>query len=58
MLDAFIIEELKRRERERQQRDGKRPTVEAPLRRQDDDEADRRSERDEAPRPSVVQIEL
>lgn len=31
MLDAFIIEELKRRERERDRRDSERPSVHVPL---------------------------
>ena len=31
MLDAFIIEEIKRRERERTQRDSERPTIHIPL---------------------------
>ena len=30
MLDAFIIEEIKRREREREQRDTERPAVHIP----------------------------
>lgn len=57
MLDTYIIEELKRRERERQQRERKRPTLEIPQQR--DDEADRKSEREETPAGgSVVQIQL
>lgn len=58
MLDTYIIEELKRRERERLQRERKRPTLEIPQQR-DEDEADRRSEREEAPLGgTVVQIQL
>ena len=31
MLDAFIIEEIKRRDQEREQRDSERPTAHIPL---------------------------
>lgn len=30
MLDAYIIEQIKRRERERQRKEGQRPSVEIP----------------------------
>lgn len=30
MLDAYIIEQIKRRERERQRKEGQRPSVEVP----------------------------
>jgi hypothetical protein len=57
MLDAYIIEEIKRRERDRQQRDRARPVVELPQRPDQQDE--RRYEEDEAPaRDPVVQIDL
>jgi len=59
MLDAYVIEEIKRREAERQKQDRARPVLEIPARRPDDDEDDRKSERDDGARPgSVVQIEL
>lgn len=58
MLDAFIIEEIKRRERTRRD-ELERPVVELPLPRPDEDE---RSERkgDTEPKPSrgVVVIDL
>lgn len=58
MLDTYIIEELKRRERERAQRERSRPSIEIPIIR-DEDTDDRRSERDETPAGSVVvQIDL
>lgn len=58
MLDTYIIEELKRRERERAQRERSRPSVEIPVVREDDHD-DRRSERDEIPAGNtVVQIDL
>ncbi len=50
MLDVYIIEELKRRERERLREERRRPSVEIPVQRDDEpDEADRRSEPDERP---------
>jgi hypothetical protein len=57
MLDAYIIEEIKRRERERAQRERARPTVDIPVERNPDD--DRQTDR-EAPvkRRTVVTIEL
>jgi hypothetical protein len=60
MLDSYIIEELKRRERERLQRERQRPTLEIPIaQRDEDDENDRRSDREDVPSgKSVVQIDL
>ena len=46
MLDGYIIEELRRREAERQRQERQRPQLEIPLHR-DDDDADRRSKKDE-----------
>lgn len=57
MLDTYIIEELKRRERERVQRERQRPTIEIPAQR-DEREPDRRSEREEVPGNSVTQLDL
>ncbi len=58
MLDTYIIEELKRRERDRLQRERSRPSLEIPVIR-DEEPDDRRSERDEPPGGgSVVQIDL
>lgn len=58
MLDAYVIEEIKRRERERQRHERSRPVLEVPDSDQDDRE-DRHGERDDAPSPgTVVQIEL
>ena len=57
MLDAFIIEELKRRERARQERE--RPMAELPI--PAADERPRRSEpkeKDEEPAGGVVVIDL
>jgi hypothetical protein len=36
MLDAFIIEELRRRERERERHERKRPSLERPMERPDE----------------------
>ena len=59
MLDTYIIEELKRRERERLQRERQRPTLELPVQPQDEKaEDDRRSEPDERSGSSVVHIDL
>jgi hypothetical protein len=59
MLDAYVIEEIKRREAERQKQERSRPVLEIPVRPPDDDEEDRKNDQDERPRPSgVVQIEL
>ena len=57
MLDAFIIEEIKRRERARQERD--RPAIELPLPPPVEKPPRRRSdEEDEKPRRGVVIIDL
>jgi len=45
MLDGYIIEELRRREAERQRQERQRPQAEVPTHR--DDERDRRSEKEE-----------
>lgn len=59
VLDAYVIEEIKRREAERQKHERSRPVLEIPVRSPDDeDDEDRKSERDDGPRPGVVQIEL
>jgi hypothetical protein len=59
MLDSYIIEELKRRERERVQRERQRPTLEIPaVQREEDEEDNRRSEREDIPGNPVVQIDL
>lgn len=58
MLDSYIIEELKRRERDRAQRERQRPTLEIPVSRDEKEEEDRRSDRDDAPGKTVVQIDL
>lgn len=58
MLDTYIIEELKRRERERLQRERQRPTLEIPIVQRDEEDEDRRSDREEVPGKSVVQIDL
>jgi hypothetical protein len=59
MLDAFIIEELRRREQVRDERD--RPVVELPLPHPDMDERPRRktnTEDEEKPQRGVVVIDL
>ena len=58
MLDSYIIEELKRRERERAQRERQRPTLEIPLIKDEKDDDDRRSDREDVPGNPVVQIDL
>ncbi|MFZ5444696.1 MAG: hypothetical protein ACOZQL_32180 [Myxococcota bacterium] len=58
MLDTYIIEELKRRERERAQRERPRPTVEIPVPRDEKDDDDRRSDREDRSGNTVVHIEL
>jgi hypothetical protein len=59
MLDSYIIDELKRRERERAQRERQRPTLEIPVVQRDEEpEQDRRSDREEIPGKAVVQIDL
>lgn len=57
MLDTYIIEELKRRERERLQRERQRPTLEIPVQR-DEQEPDRRSEHEEIPGNAVTQLDF
>ena len=57
MLDAFIIEEIKRRERERSER--QRPVLEIERREEDDDDdTSRRSEQPLPPNRGVVHIEV
>lgn len=56
MLDAFIIEEIQRRERHREERD--RPVVELPLPTPDDAPRRRTDEEDEKPPRGVVIIDL
>ncbi|NDD31768.1 MAG: hypothetical protein EB084_26265 [Proteobacteria bacterium] len=58
MLDTYIIEELKRRERERAQKERQRPSIEIPVAPRRDEEEDRRSEREETPNSGVVHIQL
>ncbi len=59
MLDSYIIEELKRRERERLQRERQRPTLEIPVaQRDEDDQDDRHSDREEVPGGKIVQIDF
>jgi hypothetical protein len=59
MLDTYIIEELKRRERERLQRERQRPTLEIPIQQPEEKtEEERRSEPDERSGNSVVHIDL
>lgn len=47
MLDGYIIEELRRREAERQRQERQRPTVEIPVHRDDDQGRNGRAEQDE-----------
>lgn len=55
MLDVYIIEELKRRERERQRDERKRPSVEIPIQRPDDElPTERRSDPNERPSGGTV----
>ncbi len=58
MLDAFIIEEIKRRERARQEKE--RPVVELPVPDEREDRPKRRSdtEDEEKPQRGVVVIDL
>ncbi|MBL8915178.1 MAG: hypothetical protein JNM17_31030 [Archangium sp.] len=58
MLDTYIIEELKRREQERLRKERQRPTVEIPIQREEREDDDRRSDREERPGNAVVQIDL
>jgi hypothetical protein len=55
MLDAFIIEEIKRREKLREDRN--RPQAELPLPSEEDQRPGRRSE-DESPAQPVIIIDL
>lgn len=58
MLDAFIIEEIKRRERSRDREERERPMAELPLP-QPDERPTRRSEtEDDKPPRGVVVIDL
>ena len=57
VLDSYIIEELKRRERERAQRERQRPTLEIPIVQRDEEEDDRRSDGEDVP-GKVVQIDF
>lgn len=54
MLDAFIIEEIRRREKARRERE--RPSVELPL--PSEDHPGKESETDGEKKPSVVIIDL
>jgi hypothetical protein len=56
MLDAFIIEEIKRRERRRE--DMERPVVELPLPSPDDRPRRRTETEEEKPQRGVVVIDL
>ena len=62
MLDAFIIEEIKRRERLRQESERSRPVVQIPVPNPDADDDDRPrksdTEDDEKPQRGVVIIDL
>ncbi len=59
MLDSYIIEELKRRERDRLQRERQRPTLEIPVAQRDEEDDDRHSNREEVPgHKTVVQIDF
>ncbi|MEN9800100.1 MAG: hypothetical protein RL653_3797 [Pseudomonadota bacterium] len=58
MLDAFIIEEIKRRERTRRE-ELERPVVELPIPRPEDGErSERKGETDPKPSRGVVVIDL
>jgi hypothetical protein len=52
MLDAFIIEEIKRREQERQRQDSERPSVHIPL--PEPGRAPQQSEEEKPPRGVVI----
>jgi hypothetical protein len=59
MLDAFIIEEIKRRESEREQHERQRPKLEIPRRRErDEDDEPARDDAGENPQRGVVVIDL
>jgi hypothetical protein len=57
MLDAFIIEEIKRRERARQERD-RRPVIELPVPPAEPPARRRSDEENDKPPRSVVIIDL
>lgn len=52
MLDAFIIEEIKRREKEREQRDSERPSIQIPL--PEPSRAPQQSEEDKPQRGVII----
>ncbi|HYX92876.1 MAG TPA: hypothetical protein VE782_15025 [Myxococcaceae bacterium] len=58
MLDAFIIEEIKRRERARQDRERQRPVVELPVPPAEAPARRRSDEEDDKPPRGVVIIDL
>lgn len=58
MLDAFIIEEIKRRESEREKLERQRPNLEIPRRRDRDDDDESTSNEAEKPQRGVVVIDL
>jgi len=58
MLDAFIIQELKRREQERLRQERQRPVLEIPRHDDRDREADERQSEGEAPPSTVVHIDI
>ena len=58
MLDAFIIEEIKRRERARDERDRERPVIELPLPPPEKPPRRRSDEEDDKPPRGVVIIDL
>ena len=59
MLDSYIIEELKRRERERIQRERQRPPLEIPIAPREEDEAAEPQDREPViPARPIVHIEL
>ncbi len=59
MLDAFIIQELKRREQERLRKERQRPVLEIPIHddRDQPETNERQSER-ETPTNTVIQIDI
>ena len=57
MLDAFIIQELKRREQERLRQERQRPVLEIPQH-DDRDREDERQSDGEAPPSTVVHIDI
>ena len=58
MLDAFIIEEIKRRELEREKSERQRPKLEIPRRDRDEAEEAERGDVSEKPQGGVVVIDL